>query len=154
MTRREILAITGAALAPSGLARAAVAPPAKPVAVSRCTTYNEAEVLASLKTMFDQLGGLRKVVGGKTVTVKLNLTGSPGLRFEDRPLGTTHYTHPTVIQATAHLMGEAGAKRIRFVESAWALSGPLEGYLLASGWNVGQLTNDQDSDDLGNDRIG
>ena len=77
---------------------------------------------------------------GKTVTVKLNLTGSPGQRFEGRPLGVTHYTHPkVVIAATAHLMGEAGAKRIRFVESAWALSGPLEDYLLDSGWNVRQL---------------
>ena len=77
----------------------------------------------------------------KTVTVKLNLTGSPGQRFEGRPLGVTHYTHPKVIAATAHLMGEAGAKRIRFVESAWALSGPLEEYLLDSGWNVRQLAN-------------
>ena len=38
-------------------------------------------------------------------------------------------------------MGEAGAKRIRFVESGWALSGPLEEYLLDSGWNVRQLVN-------------
>jgi hypothetical protein len=27
--------------------------------------------------------------------------------------------HPKVITATAYLMGRAGAKRIRFVESAW-----------------------------------
>jgi hypothetical protein len=36
-------------------------------------------------------------------------------------------------------MGKAGAKRIRFVESAWATGGPLEEYLLDSGWNVRQL---------------
>jgi uncharacterized protein (DUF362 family) len=36
-------------------------------------------------------------------------------------------------------MGKAGAKRIRFVESGWALNGPLEEYLLDSGWNVRAL---------------
>jgi uncharacterized protein (DUF362 family) len=117
------------------------APAARTVAVAQCPTYNDAEVAARLKTMFDQLGGLSGLVRNKTVTVKLNLTGSPGQRFEGRALGETHYTHPTVIAATAHLMGEAGAKRIRFVESAWALSGPLEDYLLDSGWNLKQLTN-------------
>ncbi|MDP9169302.1 MAG: DUF362 domain-containing protein [Acidobacteriota bacterium] len=140
MTRREILAITGAALAPAHILRGAAAPAGR-VAVAKCAAYTDAEVAAKLKTMFDQLGGLSKLVGNKTVTVKLNLTGSPGLRFEGRPLGVTHYTHPAVVAATAHLMGEAGAKRIRFVESAWALSGPLEDYLLDSGWNVRQLTN-------------
>jgi uncharacterized protein (DUF362 family) len=139
MTRREILAITGAALTPAGLVRAATTPPAKTVAIARCAAYNDSDIVANLNTMFDQLGGLPRLVRNKTVTVKLNLTGSPGLRFEGRPLGVTHYTHPAVIAATAHLMGEAGAKRIRFVESAWALSGPLEDYLLDSGWNVRQL---------------
>src|SRR5665213_21746 len=140
-TRREILALTGVALLDYGLKAAAAPPPAKTVAVAKCATYSDAEVAANLKTMFDQLGGLDKLVRNKTVTVKINLTGSPGQRFQGLPLGVTHYTHPTVIAATAHLMGEAGAKRIRFVESAWALSGPLEDYLLDSGWNVRQLTN-------------
>jgi uncharacterized protein (DUF362 family) len=91
--------------------------------------------------MFDQIGGLGRIVKGKTVTVKLNLTGSPGQRFQGKPLGLTHYTNPKVVQATATLMGKAGAKRIRFVESGWALSGPLEDYLLDSGWNVRQLSS-------------
>jgi uncharacterized protein (DUF362 family) len=139
LTRRELLAVTGAALAESTLRAAPTA--AKTVAVAKCATYNDDEIVSNLKTMFDQLGGLGKIVGNKTVTIKINLTGSPGLRFEGRPLGTTHYTHPKVIGATARLMGEAGAKRVRFVESAWALSGPLEDYLLDSGWNVRQLAN-------------
>jgi len=89
--------------------------------------------------MFDQLGGLDRVVRGKTVTVKLNMTGSPGLRVDGRAPGVTHYVHPKLVGATAHLLGKAGARRIRFVESAWATSGPLEEYLLDSGWNVRQL---------------
>ncbi|MES1260358.1 MAG: DUF362 domain-containing protein [Acidobacteriota bacterium] len=121
--------------------RAAPSPAARTVAVAKCATYKSDEVLGNLKTMFDQLGGLGKLVRNKTVTVKINMTGSPGQRFEGRALGTTHYTHPQVIMAAAHLMGEAGATRIRFVESGWALSGPLEDYLLDSGWNVRQLAN-------------
>lgn len=135
LTRRELLTTSAAALT----LRAAPSPVARTVAVAKCATYGKDEILASLKTMFDQLGGLGKLVRNKTVTVKINMTGSPGQRFEGRALGSTHYTHPQVIMAAAHLMGEAGATRIRFVESGWALSGPLEDYLLDSGWNVKQL---------------
>jgi uncharacterized protein (DUF362 family) len=143
LTRREIFALTGAAFVEQALAprMSGATAPASTVAVAKCATYSDLEVASNLKTMFDRLGGLSKLVNNKTVTVKLNLTGSPGQRFEGRPLGVTHYTHPVVIAATAHLMGEAGAKRIRFVESAWALSGPLEDYLLDSGWNVKRLAN-------------
>jgi uncharacterized protein (DUF362 family) len=38
-----------------------------------------------------------------------------------------------------HVLGRAGAKRIRLVESCWASAGPLEEYLLDSGWNVRTL---------------
>jgi uncharacterized protein (DUF362 family) len=126
----------------AGLAKAAPAPPqdapAAPVAIARCASYDD-DVTAKLSTMFDQLGGLERIVKNKTVTVKLNLTGSPGLKFQGKPLGVTHYTHPKIVGAAAHLMGRAGAKRIRFVESGWALGGPLEEYLLDSGWNVRTL---------------
>lgn len=138
MTRRELLALAAAPALP-GLLRANNAPVA-PVSIAKCPSYDE-NLTSVLDTMFDQLGGLERIVKNKTVTVKLNLTGSPGQRFEGKPLGVTHYTHPKVVMATATLMGKAGAKRIRFVESGWALSGPLEEYLLDSGWNVRQLTS-------------
>jgi uncharacterized protein (DUF362 family) len=89
--------------------------------------------------MFDQLGGAAKLVANKTVTIKLNLTGSPALKFEGRPVGSTHYTHPKTIGAMLAVLDRAGAKRIRLVESAWATAGPLEEYMLDSGWNVRQL---------------
>jgi uncharacterized protein (DUF362 family) len=136
MTRREWIALITAApllkAAPGGDA------PAAPVAIAKCSSYDE-DLTARLATMFDQLGGLDRVVRGKTVTVKLNMTGSPGLRVDGRAPGVTHYVHPKLVGATAHLLGKAGARRIRFVESAWATSGPLEEYLLDSGWNVRQL---------------
>ena len=89
--------------------------------------------------MFDQLGGLEGLVRGKTVTVKLNMTGAPAQRVQGLPPGVTHYTHPKVVGAVAYLMGRAGARRIRFVESAWATGGPLEEVMLDSGWNVRSL---------------
>ena len=117
--------------------RAAQAP-APPVAVARCEAYDD-NLVAVLSKMFDQIGGLERLVRGKTVTIKLNLTGSPGLRVEGRPLGVTHYTHPRTAGAMTHLLGRSGARCIRFVESCWATAGPLEEYLLDSGWNVRTL---------------
>ncbi len=135
MTRREWLALITAAPLLKGAPGDA---PAAPVAIAKCSSYDE-DVAAHLAALFDQLGGLSGIVRGKTVTIKLNMTGSPGLRVNGKALGVTHYVHPKVVGATAHLMGQAGARRIRFVESAWATSGPLEDYLLDSGWNVRQL---------------
>ena len=134
MTRREWLACTAAA----GLLKAAPAAPTAPVSIAKCDTY-DGDLVATLTSMYDQLGGLDRIVRNKTVTIKLNLTGSPGLRFKGKPLGVTHYTHPKLVGAAAHLMGQAGANRIRFVESAWASGGPLEEYMLDSGWNVRAL---------------
>lgn len=132
-SRRELLAAMMAT--PVFGARKA---PTAPVAVARCASYDEDQV-ALLGRMFDQLGGLGRLVENKTVTVKVNLTGSPALKLQGKPLGLTHYTHPKQIAAFAHLAERAGAKRVRFVESAWATAGPLEEYMLDSGWNVRQL---------------
>jgi uncharacterized protein (DUF362 family) len=134
MNRREFLALVGAA--PGISAKQA---PAPPVAVARCATYDNNVLLATFSAVFDQLGGLGRIVGGKTVTIKLNLTGSPALRIQGKPLGVTHYTHPRTAGALAHLLGKAGARRVRFVESCWATAGPLEEYLLDSGWNIRTL---------------
>ncbi len=109
-----------------------------PVAVARCLSYSE-DLAAILRRMGDQIGGLAPIVRNKTVTIKLNLTGSPGLRFQGRPLGVTHYTHPKTAAVLATALAEAGATRIRFVESCWGTGGPLEEYMLESGWNVRQL---------------
>ncbi len=134
MTRRELLAALGAA------PLQALNAPAPPVAVARCASYDE-DLAEILERMFDQLGGAGALVKNRTVTVKLNLTGSPANRWQGRPLGVTHYTHPRTALAMAHVLGRAGARRIRFVESCWATAGPLEEYLLEAGWNVRQLRN-------------
>src|SRR3954454_13334786 len=117
MTRRELLALAASAT----VVRAGSAP-AAPVSIARCTSYDE-DLNAILTTMFDQLGGAQRLVGNKTVTIKLNLTGSPGLRFQGKPLGTTHYSHPKTVGAMVNVLGRAGAARIRLVESCWATGG-------------------------------
>ena len=102
--------------------------------MARCKTYNPAELVPALQKMFDQLGGLGRLVKGKTVAIKINLTGSPTYRLGYLPLEDTHYTHPQVIAATVHLLGKAGARRIRMLESPWSTADPVEEYLLRANW--------------------
>ena len=137
-TRREWLwktasALSGAYLAGSSLGRSAAAP-ALPVAVGRSKTYDPAELLAVMEKMFDQLGGLGRLVNGKTVAVKINLTGAPTYRLGYLPLEETHYTNPHVIAAAVHLMGKAGARHIRILESPWNTANPIEECLLQANW--------------------
>ncbi|MEI9974698.1 MAG: hypothetical protein WDO73_23200 [Ignavibacteriota bacterium] len=72
--RTAAAAISGAYLADRGFAAEA---PTAPVALAQCKTYEPAELTPALQKMFDQLGGLGKLVSGKTVAIKINLTGSP-----------------------------------------------------------------------------
>ncbi|MEO8372304.1 MAG: DUF362 domain-containing protein, partial [Candidatus Solibacter sp.] len=144
-SRREWLCRTASAvpaawLAGSPLGRAAVAP-AQPVAVARCKTYESAELIATLNTMFDQLGGLGRLVAGKTVAIKINLTGAPTYRLGYAPAGDSHYTHPAVIGAAVHLMGRAGARRIRILESPWATSDPIEEVVMQANWDPRDILN-------------
>jgi uncharacterized protein (DUF362 family) len=138
MTRRDLLLLAGTAPSLDAQSGASLSLPTAPVALAKVPSYDE-DLAAVLTRMFDQIGGAGRLVRNKTVTIKLNLTGSPGLRFQGKALGLTHYTHPKTAAAMAHVLHMAGARRIRFVESAWATAGPLEEYLLDSGWNVRQL---------------
>src|ERR1019366_7995015 len=97
--------------------------PASPVAIGICPEYNR-QVVDVLSTMFDQLGGLQKLVGGKTVAIKLN----------DMPNEMTHGVHPQVIGALFSLLGKAGATRVRILESAPWGTKPLEDFMMAAGW--------------------
>ncbi len=132
-SRRSFLLQTSAAcLAAPSLLRADA--PASRVTVSRCKTYDAAELVPALQKMFDQLGGLGSLVKNKTVAVKINLTGAPTYRLGYLPLEDTHYTHPNVIAATVHLMSQAGARRIRILESPWSTADPVEEYVLRANW--------------------
>lgn len=110
------------------------AAPASPVAIARCRDHG-AEFLAATEKMFDQLGGLGSLVKGKTVAIKINLTGGPGTRFENRPAGRTHWTHPRTVGAVIHLLDKAGARRIRVLEGAMSWPDSLEEFMFKAGWD-------------------
>jgi uncharacterized protein (DUF362 family) len=144
LTRREFMrglsaAAAGACLAPARLL--ATAAPTAPVAVARCMSYGP-EVVSTLARMFDQLGGLRKLVKGKTVAVKLNLTGSPPQNFANLTPGETYWVHPQVAGALVHLLGQAGARRIRLLESPTASAlKTLAEFLAQANWRPGDFTS-------------
>jgi uncharacterized protein (DUF362 family) len=117
-----------------------VAAPASAVALARCTSY-DAELLPALSRMFDQIGGLERLAKGKTVAVKINLTGNPDSRLGFLPIGNTTWTHPSVIAATVHLLGRAGARRIRLLESPWKSAEPVQEYMIAAGWDPRMFTS-------------
>ena len=114
------------------------AAPSATVSVAKCDTYG-AELLPTLDRMFDQLGGLGRLVKGRTVAIKLNLTGPPTIRLGRRPAGLAHWVHPGVIGAVVHLMDRAGAQRVRLLESGYASAIPLDEYMYQAGWNVEEI---------------
>ena len=109
--------------------------PTSPVSIGLCKTYEKDAVLKQLDTMMDQLGGLKKLVAGKTVAVKVNMTGNPKDKVLDVEAGRTFQIHPTMALAVAVLLDKAGAKRVRFLEST-GQTDPFEKYLEGAGWDL------------------
>ena len=132
-TRRQWLATAAAAALARPSAASAGTGPTPRVAIGQCAGYGP-ELLPALHRMFDQLGGLERLVKGKTVAIKVNMTGDTNFRLGHVPAEDTHYTHPRVIAATVHLMGRAGARRVRLLESCWSSSQPLEEFMLQANW--------------------
>jgi uncharacterized protein (DUF362 family) len=143
-TRRDWLKLSGLAAGALAAARAEAAPqaartaPAGPVAVAKVRSYDE-DLVAQFRTMFDQIGGIGSQVSGKTVGIKVNLTGAN--RFEGYEPGDTHWVHPKVVGAVTAVLGGLGAKRIRILESAGGRRPDykLEDKLLQGGWDVNAL---------------
>ncbi len=131
MTRRSFLAASAAAAA-TGWVRAEA--PASRVAIARCDTYGRG-LHESLALLLDQLGGAARLVRGKTVTLKINLTGSPTMRMGVTPAEKAQYTHPAVAGSLVRLFGDAGARRVQIVEGCFSSDEPLEEFLLAAGWD-------------------
>ena len=108
------------------------------VAIASCKSYGPQEVHAAYGQCFDLLGGVGSLVKGKTVTIKINLTGTNFTPFLNRPVGETYMTHETTAQALAAALFKAGAKRIVFVESTQSRAS-LESTLDLAGWDVKAL---------------
>ncbi|MBV9155947.1 MAG: DUF362 domain-containing protein [Acidobacteriaceae bacterium] len=114
-TRRDLLTSTGAAaIAALGIPKLLRADaPASTVAIVRCRNY--ADFGAKLSTGFDQIGGIESLVRGKTVALKLNLTGNPTY-FPLTP-DLPYRTNGETVASTVHLLAKAGARRVRIIES-------------------------------------
>ena len=145
-TRRDWFTLSGLAAGALAAGPAQAAPqaartaPAGPVSVAKVRSYDE-DLVAQFRTMFDQIGGIGTQVRGKTVAIKVNLTG--GNRFEGYEAGDTHWVHPKVVGAVTAVLGQLGAKRIRILESAGGRRPDykLEDKLLQGGWDVAALKN-------------
>ena len=140
VTRREFIAGAGAAglglIQPAFLRANA---PTAPVAIGKCTNYGT-EFLAATEKLFDQLGGMGRLVKGKTVTIKINLTGQANARQEHFAAGRSTWTHPRSVGAIVHLLDKAGARRIRVVEGAWVWPASLEEFMYLANWDARLVT--------------
>jgi uncharacterized protein (DUF362 family) len=107
------------------------------VAIATCRSYGP-EVGDAMAKCFDLLGGIGPLVKSKTVTVKLNLTGTNFADFLGRPVGETFITHYATAHALAAALFAAGATRVRFVESTTSKS-ELAATLALADWDVKAL---------------
>lgn len=108
--------------------------PRSPVAIQRCPTYEPQAVRSRLDRALELIGGIKKLVNGKTVTVKINVTGGPGTLC-GLPGYRTYHVHPNVVAALCATLHDAGAKRIVLVESQYSFQS-VEEVLASGGWNV------------------
>ena len=150
LTRRDWMVLSGLAAGamavrtaearPNEAARAVPAGPVEPVSVAKVRSYDE-DLTARFRQMFDQIGGIGNQVKGKTVGIKVNLTG--GAPFPGYTVGDTHWVHPRVVGAVVAAFGALGAKRIRILEGAESRKRgyKLEDKLLSGGWDVAAIRN-------------
>ncbi len=130
----------GSGGAPSSPSASPTVPPSSgsgTVALARARAYG-AEAAGAMRQAFDLLGGIGPLVRGKTVAVKVNLTGWPFQWIGGRSPGETYVTHGDTALALAQVLSEQGARRIRFVESQ-GVALPLEQVVAAAGWDVRAL---------------
>jgi uncharacterized protein (DUF362 family) len=107
------------------------------VAIVSCRGYGP-EVREALAKSFDLLGGIGSLVKTKTVTVKLNLTGTNFAPYLGRPVGETYMTHYATALALGSLLFAGGARRVRFVESTQSRAELATSLALAE-WDVKAL---------------
>ncbi len=108
--------------------------PTAPVAVKRCHTYDPATLRKKLDAALDLIGGLKKLVSNKTVSIKINVTGGPD-KLAGLPGYRTYQIHPNLLAALCAAVNDAGARRVIVLESQYSLKSPEE-VLAGGGWDV------------------
>jgi len=111
--------------------------PTAPVSIQRCESYEPALLGEKLNHAFKDIGGIRKLVANKTVTIKINVTGGPG-KLAELPGYRTYQTHPEMLGAVCAALHDAGARRIVVVESQYSDKTPEE-VLSGGGWDVNAI---------------
>ena len=144
-SRRDLLAVSGLAAGALAVKRAAadVVVPTSPVSVAKVVGY-DVDLVGQIEQMFDQIGGIGQLVRGKTVAMKVNLTGASGRgRQVGLTAGQTSWVHPNVVGALTTVFAKLGARRIRILESTFRkkYGTPLEDTLLNDGWDVNAIKN-------------
>jgi len=111
--------------------------PLAPVSIVRCRDYGS-ELKPALALLFDGLGGLKRLVAGKTVAIKVNLTGGAREGFGGRSAGQTFQVHPSLVLACCHALAAAGARRVRLLEG-WAGDLSADDFFRRCGWDLTAL---------------
>lgn len=108
--------------------------PTAPVAIERCRSYEPAKLRDALDASFNLIGGLKKLVENKSVSIKINVTGGPGT-LAKLPGYRTYQIHPNLLAALCAALNDAGAKRMTVLESQYSPKAPEE-LLAAGGWDI------------------
>jgi len=111
--------------------------PSMPVAIQRCESYEPGLVRRKLDAAIELIGGIDKLVRGKTVTVKMNLTGNIQ-QLAGLPAGRTYQIHQNIAAALCAALNDAGAKRIALVEALYYRE-PIEQVLTDAGWDLAAI---------------
>jgi uncharacterized protein (DUF362 family) len=109
--------------------------PSAPVAIQRCPSYDRQRLAAKLQQSLDLIGGIANLVKGKTVAIKLNLTGGPRWKLGGLPAARTYHVHPDFVAATCAAISKAGATRIVLLESGYSRERP-EKVMGDAGWDI------------------
>lgn len=96
------------------------------VAVTKANNYERNFIKQKIQYLFEELGGIGDLFNnGKSVAVKINLTGGSGSAYNSRLKGTdireAMWTHPEVMRAVLELIIDSGVnpKDIYIVEALW-----------------------------------
>lgn len=122
---------------PANRPRRAGSAPSAPVSIQRCESYEPGLVRRQLEAALAAIGGIKRLVQDKTVTVKVNMTGPAG-ELCGLPASRTYHVHPHVVAALCAALNAAGARRIAVVE-AWYHRESVETVLQGAGWDLERI---------------
>jgi uncharacterized protein (DUF362 family) len=92
------------------------------VATANVSSYEYNALRQNIESMFNALGGITDIVSGKTVGMKVNLTGgssSGNVNAYKVPPCELYWTHPEIVKVVGELAKDAGASKIYIVEGIY-----------------------------------